>query len=252
MARIECRLREATPGRLPIRQFHDTGSLSKLLFGVYGIPEFLNLFGSGNKIQQLARPWNLKNRMTWTFELIEADSNEKWPLPPGATLVGGRSRDADIILVDPNCSRRQFEIVVHDDHVVLNNLSQAVPTICNGVSVETTISLNHMAEIKVGSTCLILGMRQSDGERPGNAELSTSSTGESARASGRRISGHGASTNQPDGRLSPGLPSKHSEADIPGQMTQSIRISDDDGPIESLFEIASAVGPGFSRRQGDR
>ena len=92
--------------------------------------------------------------MTIPLELVEYESGEVWELDKGKPLLAGRSREADIILVDPDCSRRQFEILVSDNHVLLSALSESVPTFCDDSRAKSHVSLKAGSVISVGRTRL--------------------------------------------------------------------------------------------------
>lgn len=94
--------------------------------------------------------------MTAPLQLAEVQSGEAWPLQPGTTLLAGRSREADIILVDPACSRQQFEVAVETDDVTLVPLSDSVPTFCDDVRVTALVELRVGMKIRVGQTTLVV------------------------------------------------------------------------------------------------
>lgn len=91
------------------------------------------------------------------MNLTESASGEHWELQPGQKLTAGRSRDADIILVDENCSRRQFQLQVFEGYLILTPLSDAVVTQCNGVVAASAVRLVAGAEICTGRTRLTVG-----------------------------------------------------------------------------------------------
>lgn len=117
--------------------------------------------------------------MAVRLELIEHESGEVWGLESDETLLAGRNREADVILVDPDCSRRQFEIQITNDQVILSALSQSVPTFCDGAAVENRVSLKVGTVISVGRTRLEIRVASSghssmESETPFRADLPSS------------------------------------------------------------------------------
>src|SRR6478736_3767260 len=67
------------------------------------------------------------------------------------SFTAGRSRDVDLPLADPSCSRRHFRIVVRGGEYHLEALSGASPTFCDGRPVAGAVPLRDGAVIRAGS-----------------------------------------------------------------------------------------------------
>lgn len=75
------------------------------------------------------------------------------PLPPGREFVVGRSRDVDLPVPDPTCSRRQFSIIVGDQaECTLKPLSDRSPTLCEGLPIFDEVRLDRAVEITAGNS----------------------------------------------------------------------------------------------------
>ncbi len=74
-------------------------------------------------------------------------------MPAGKEFVVGRSRDADLPVPDPSCSRRQFSIIVSDQsECTLKPLSDRSPTRCEGLSIFDEVRLDRAVEITAGNS----------------------------------------------------------------------------------------------------
>lgn len=85
---------------------------------------------------------------------VRSQSGQSWTFTPGTTVVAGRNRNADIILMDPECSRRQFEIAIRPNTTEIRPLSETVPTYCNDQPVMSIESLRTGSVIRAGQTRL--------------------------------------------------------------------------------------------------
>jgi pSer/pThr/pTyr-binding forkhead associated (FHA) protein len=70
-------------------------------------------------------------------------------------IVLGRSKDANVVIPDSECSSRHCEIKIHDNVAVIKDLGSKNGTfVNNSVQKETSIYIND--EIKIGSTRMYL------------------------------------------------------------------------------------------------
>jgi ABC-type multidrug transport system ATPase subunit len=76
-------------------------------------------------------------------------TGEVLDLAARSSAVAGRSKDADLVLTDPRCSRRQFRIVPREGGFALEALSPTCPTLCDGRPVEAPVLLKAGAVIEV-------------------------------------------------------------------------------------------------------
>ncbi len=71
---------------------------------------------------------------------------------PASGLIVGRSQRADIVLDNPSCSRQQFRVMLQNEKVILEQLSQTTPTQVNGKVIESTITLDEGDTIDVSGS----------------------------------------------------------------------------------------------------
>lgn len=84
--------------------------------------------------------------------LILAGAKEIHRLEGNPCFRVGRSPDADLSLLDPACSRRQFQIVCENGTHYLETLSTTSPTFCNGKPVTERTRLDDDAVIRAGQS----------------------------------------------------------------------------------------------------
>ena len=90
------------------------------------------------------------------------DAGRECPLP--ATLVIGRSPEADMVLTDPTISRRHVELSMEGTTVVVEDLGSSNGTYVNGGPIEIPTRLGAGDLIGIGSTELEVVMET--GESP--------------------------------------------------------------------------------------
>jgi predicted component of type VI protein secretion system len=78
------------------------------------------------------------------------DAGRECPLP--ATLVIGRSPEADMVLTDPTISRRHVELRMEGTTVVVEDLGSSNGTYVNGGAIEIPTRLGFGDVIRIGST----------------------------------------------------------------------------------------------------
>lgn len=84
--------------------------------------------------------------------IIVTSTNACYPLVKTRVLRVGRSRDADIAVTDPSCSRNHFQVVCQDGAFYVESLAPDNPTFCDGQLVEGRVRLSHQAAIVAGET----------------------------------------------------------------------------------------------------
>src|SRR5437763_1904695 len=87
--------------------------------------------------------------------LIAPASGTRYPLAGRERTAVGRYRDCDVVLRDPRCSRRQFEVVHEADGWILHPLATDNPPRVNGRIVRDLIRLADGSRIEVGNTTLV-------------------------------------------------------------------------------------------------
>ena len=74
------------------------------------------------------------------------------------SFTAGRSRDADLPLADPSCSRRHFRIGARGGGYQLESLSEANPTFCDGRPVAGAVPLRDgLPKPGPGGRLIVLG-----------------------------------------------------------------------------------------------
>jgi ABC-type multidrug transport system ATPase subunit len=82
--------------------------------------------------------------------LLDCNTRRLYSLRDRPVFAAGRSQHADLILLDPACSREQFRIRREDDRYLLEPQSERSPTDCNGQRVVQAVLLTHGAVIGAG------------------------------------------------------------------------------------------------------
>ncbi|MBC7818046.1 MAG: ATP-binding cassette domain-containing protein, partial [Planctomycetaceae bacterium] len=90
--------------------------------------------------------------MQQSFELVDLSTGQAHLLDDSSESLAGRSTEARIFLYDLGCSRRQFRIVPRDGALVLEALSDSVPTYCDGKECSAPVPLREGLEIEVHQT----------------------------------------------------------------------------------------------------
>ena len=90
--------------------------------------------------------------MRESFELVDLSSGQAYLLDDSKECLAGRSTEAGIFLYDLGCSRRQFRIIPHDGALVVEALSDSVPTYCDGTLCSAPVPLRDGLEIEVHQT----------------------------------------------------------------------------------------------------
>lgn len=100
--------------------------------------------------------------------VLERVSGELHELRSRPTFVVGRSQDADLPLLDMNCSRRQFQLVNRGSEYVIEPLSTKCQTFLNGNVLNQSHPLSHGARITAGTSEFVFLLREDSGpaERP--------------------------------------------------------------------------------------
>lgn len=101
---------------------------------------------------RLAQPLEERARRTAQTALLLHEGRRLIVGPAGATI--GRSRQCDIVLSDPNVSRRHAEIRPRGGSWVLSDLGSTNGSRVNGRAVERTEVLKPGDELELGSTVL--------------------------------------------------------------------------------------------------
>jgi pSer/pThr/pTyr-binding forkhead associated (FHA) protein len=100
----------------------------------------------------LAQPLEEQARRRAQTALLLTEGRRMVVGPAGATI--GRSRQCDIVLTDPNVSRRHAEIRPRGGSWVLTDLGSTNGSRVNGRAIEDTEVLKPGDEIELGSTVL--------------------------------------------------------------------------------------------------
>ncbi len=82
------------------------------------------------------------------FELATRELHSMNGVPQFAV---GRSQSADLPLLDPQCSRRQFQLVQNVAGYAVQTLSENCPTLCNGTALSKIRNLEHGDVLQAGS-----------------------------------------------------------------------------------------------------
>lgn len=90
--------------------------------------------------------------MTTDPALIELGTDRRLAFAGRPAVLVGRSRDADLPVFDPACSRRQFRVRRAGDDFLLEALSEATPTFCDGARVTDPLTLVPNAVIRAGAS----------------------------------------------------------------------------------------------------
>lgn len=107
--------------------------------------------------------------MSDCFELVELSTGRVHPVDDSKEYLAGRSTEAEIFLYDLGCSRQQFQIVCREGELVLDALSNSVPTTCDGIVVTAPIPLRDGLEIEVHQTKFQVRQVALNGERPSHS-----------------------------------------------------------------------------------
>ncbi len=92
---------------------------------------------------------------TVSSQLINVTTGEAVEVTDGTPVVVGRDLDAQLVLADADCSRRQFQISRSDGGFVLTNLSNRVTTYCDGRAVTSPVPLRCGMQIAAGASKLL-------------------------------------------------------------------------------------------------
>lgn len=84
--------------------------------------------------------------------LIQNDTNASAAFGEKTFVVVGRSRDADLPVYDPACSRRQFLVRWTGELFVLEPLSENSPTFCDGVRAIAATPIREATVIEAGAS----------------------------------------------------------------------------------------------------
>lgn len=82
--------------------------------------------------------------------LVDLGSQQRYPLGQAEKFIVGRSREANVPVLDVSCSRQQFQIVHREGKYFLEALSTTTPTILGREPVRSPVALSHAAIIQAG------------------------------------------------------------------------------------------------------
>ncbi|HND53164.1 MAG TPA: FHA domain-containing protein, partial [Pirellulaceae bacterium] len=83
------------------------------------------------------------------FLLIDESSGKTFDLTEYEELLAGRSADAQLPLMDGDCSRRQFRIARRNDGWQVESLSSRVPTWCDDKALVEPVELRDGLRLRV-------------------------------------------------------------------------------------------------------
>lgn len=83
--------------------------------------------------------------------LFDSENNSLHSLLGSASFVIGRSETADLIVLDPGCSRQQFRIIRNEADHYVEPLSRTSPTYHNGQPISSLALLAHGDRLEAGS-----------------------------------------------------------------------------------------------------
>jgi len=95
-----------------------------------------------------------------------------FPLPGGATVVLGRSRDCEVRLPDSDTSRRHAKIVCEDGRFVIHDLASTNGTFVNGDRIEAR-ELAPGDRIRIGANTVTFCQVSAGFEQPPDSEVQT-------------------------------------------------------------------------------
>jgi ABC transport system ATP-binding/permease protein len=84
--------------------------------------------------------------------LYNSANKDLHSLSGGASFVVGRSETADLVVLDPTCSRQQFRIVRADGKCHVEPLSRTSPTFHNGQAITQRMPLAHEDRLDAGES----------------------------------------------------------------------------------------------------
>ncbi|MBX3399498.1 MAG: ATP-binding cassette domain-containing protein [Gemmataceae bacterium] len=90
--------------------------------------------------------------MAATPSLIQFGTNAAVAFGDKVVVVVGRSRDVDLPVYDPACSRRQFLVRRAGEQFVLEPLSENSPTFCDGVRATAATPIREATVIEAGAS----------------------------------------------------------------------------------------------------